>query len=162
MDSDKTEHKIPVTDEIYYAYYQPEWAEKARRSRESRCMISGKNGKTKRCTEDCSKCPHSRSGRPLSLEDIYERTEDTVSPDLRCTDVNSDPAECVVCKEKYAALYKAINNLSEQDHKILTLFMKKYSEAKIAEEVNMSQKGVNKRKQRIFEQLHKELKGIMC
>lgn len=53
-------------------------------------------------------------------------------------------------KELLSALRKELSALEEVDRKIMELFGEGYSEAAIGKEIGMSQKGVNKRKQKIF------------
>lgn len=70
----------------------------------------------------------------------------------------AESAETVVLRRlENEELYEAIASLNERDRTIVALFMEQFSEAKIAARVNMSQRGVGKRKARIFEQLREIL-----
>ena len=142
--------KIPVTEEVYRAYWQPVWAERKRQEREKRCLISDGKGKTKRCMEDCSKCPEQRMGSVLSLdkfaEDGYE-----ISDSL---DMDELVAEKLLLEELSAAL----NELDPINRRIAELYSEGLSERQIAAEVELSQKTINNRKASIFGQLHQRLK----
>ncbi len=142
--------EIPVTEEVYRAYWQPVWAERKRQEREKRCLISDGKGKAKRCMEDCSKCPKQRMGSVLSmdkfLEDGYE-----ISDSL-------DMDELVAEKLLLEKLSAALNELDPVNKRIAELYSEGLSERQIAADVGLSQKTVNNRKASIFGQLHQRLK----
>lgn len=145
--------EIPVTEEVYRAYWQPVWAERKREEREKRCLISNGQGKTKRCMEDCSKCDRQRTGSILSLdkfaEDGYE-----VSSSL-------DMEELVAEKLLLEELAAALSELDPINKRIAELYGEGMSERQISEMVGLSQKAVNKRKVRIFSRLHQHLKDFI-
>ena len=124
--------EIPVTEEVYLAYWQPMGAERKRQEREKRCLISDGKGKTKRCMEDCSKCLEQRMGSVLSLdrfaEDGYE-----ISDSL---DMDELVAEKLLLEELSAAL----NELDPINKRIAELYSEGLSERQIATEVGLSQK----------------------
>ncbi len=61
-------------------------------------------------------------------------------------------------EELLAALRRELAKLEKLDRIILQMAMKGISEAAIGKEVCLSQKGVNKRKHRLLEQLREQLK----
>ena len=61
---------IYVDRHDYNLYMRPIEAEANKKECHSRCIIAGK-----RCMKDCSKCPFTRTGTPLSLELQYEKYE---------------------------------------------------------------------------------------
>ena len=61
-------------------------------------------------------------------------------------------------EELLAALRRELAKLEKLDRIILQMAMSGISEAAIGREVGLSQKGVNKRKHRLLEQLRKQLK----
>ena len=142
--------KIPVTEEVYRAYWQPVWAERKRQEREKRCLISDGKGKTKRCMEDCSKCPEQRMGSVLSLDKFVEDGYE-ISDSL---DMDELVAEKLLLEELSAAL----NELDPINRRIAELYSEGLSERQIAAEVGLSQKTINNRKTSIFGQLHQRLK----
>ena len=137
--------QIAVTEEVYRAYNRPFWAEHKRREREKRCMAE--NGA--RCTKDCSSCKNARSGSTLSLDLL---AHDGLEPTDAC-----DISKLAEKKELYETLYAAIEELEPKDRTIIRLFMCERSEREIAACVGLSQRGVNKRKNRIFQQLRTRL-----
>ncbi len=79
---------VPATEEQYRAYMQDVWREEQQNVRHSRCIVKGLRGGTRRCTADCSQCPHKREGAALSLDQLLEDTGNTVampSPDTSNT-----------------------------------------------------------------------------
>ena len=140
--------QVAVTEEIYLAYMCPVWAEKKRVERGGRCR--DKNGN--RCMEDCRFCHKYRDGRPVSLEQLREVGFDPADP--------ADVQELVEDNLRNEALHTAIDNLTPDNRRIAVLFSIGLSEREIAVQVGLSQKGVNKRKSKIFEQLEKDLENF--
>ena len=68
--------------------------------------------------------------------------------------------ELVEKKELLETLKGELAKLEEIDRTILLLFSKGDSEAAIGAKVGLSQKGVNKRKQRLFQKLREQLKDF--
>lgn len=60
--------KIPVTEEVYRAYYRPVWAEHKREERRRKCRLL--NGT--RCSKKCSECTMMKNGSDLSLDSLDE------------------------------------------------------------------------------------------
>ncbi len=148
------EQQIPVTEESYRAYKRPAWAERKRKEREKRCVISNGKGGTKRCTGDCSKCNKQRTGSVLSLDSLVEESgfepADTV-----------DIAELVADKLLIEQLYLALDKLNPDNRKIMELFSIGKSEREIAVDIGLSQKAINKRKTKLFAQLRERLKDFI-
>lgn len=140
--------QIPVTEEVYRAYKRPEWVEHKRIERSKRCVDS----KGRRCTADCSKCPRARTGSVLSLDKLAED-----GFDVPCgSDVESAIMDAMLLNE----LIHALGELAPDNRKILEMFSNGSTEREIADAVGMSQKGVNKRKTRLLEQLREQLKDF--
>ena len=138
--------KIPVTEEVYRAYKRPMWAEHKRREREKRCI--GENGA--RCTGDCSQCTQQRIGSVLSLDWLEENgygVADTTDLETACID-------SLLLKE----LLTALEEMTPDNRLIMRLFAEGRSERDIATVVGLSQKGVNRRKAKLLEQLRERLK----
>ncbi len=144
--------KIPVTENVYRADKRPDWAERKRKEREKRCAISNGRGGTKRCTDDCSKCDKQRTGSILSLDKFTEEgfeVADTV-----------DIAELVADRLLFEELYAALEELDPDNRRILELFSIGKSEREIAVDIGLSQKTINKRKTKLFDQLREHLKDF--
>lgn len=73
-------------------------------------------------------------------------------------DTSQSIIDNLVKEELYQKMWIAINELGELDQEIVTLFMNGFSERAIAEKVNLSQKVVNKRKNKAFDDLRSKLK----
>lgn len=65
---------VPCTQEQYYAYMRPIWAEMQREERSRRCMVSNGRGGLKRCEGNCSKCEKMKTGSTISLENMKKET----------------------------------------------------------------------------------------
>jgi RNA polymerase sigma factor (sigma-70 family) len=144
--------QIPVTEEVYRAYTQPVWAERKRREREKRCVISNGRGRTKRCTADCSQCNQQRTGSALSLDKLLEdgyEAADTI-------DLSDLVADRLLLEELYAAL----EELDPDNRRIMELFSIGKSEREIAADMGLSQKAISKRKTKLFAQLRERLQDF--
>jgi RNA polymerase sigma factor (sigma-70 family) len=141
--------QIPVTEEIYRAYKRPAWAEHKRKEREKRCRDENGN----RCTGDCSKCDKQRTGSVLSLDKFTEDGFEVADP--------VDIAELVADKLLLEELYAALDELDPDNRRIMELFSIGKSEREIANDIGLSQKTINKRKQKLFAQLRERLKDFI-
>ena len=141
---------IEVTEEIYRAYKQPLWAERKHEEREKRCIISNGKGGTKRCTADCSVCDKQRTGSVLSLDKFTDDGFD-VSDDINIANILLD-------KMLLEELYEALQELDPKNRLIMELFSIGKSEREISANVGLSQKTINKRKTKLFQQLKERLK----
>ncbi|MFP3153327.1 sigma-70 family RNA polymerase sigma factor [Lachnospiraceae bacterium ZAX-1] len=146
--------QIPVSEEVYRAYKQPLWAEHKRKERSKRCQIPNGKGGLKRCEKDCSQCPHARNGSVLSL-DCFE--EDGYFPE----DTTAvDPQQILEDALLLEALWEAVSELEPDNQTIIQLYSEGASEREIAAAVGLSQKGVNKRKTKLFSLLYDKLKDF--
>lgn len=143
------DQKVPVTEEVYQAYMRPLWAEQKRSEREKRCR--DENGT--RCTKDCSYCSKQRSGTAYSLDSFQE-------------DFGFEPAgkidveELVADKLLLDELFDILNELDPSSRRIIELFSIGLPEREIAAKTGLSQKAVNKRKQKLFTYLREKLKNF--
>ena len=86
-----------------------------------------------------------------SLDKMYEETE------YEAADTDSDLEVDVMKKVALDALYQELDKLEELDRIIMEMYSQDHSEAEIGRAIGMSQKGVNKRKQKIFRTLRTSL-----
>lgn len=133
-----------MTPEIKQLY----WRELKAEERRSRCRLE--NGT--RCTESCRNCPRQREGSPLSLDALSEIG-------IEAADVFS-LEDHIIELELLGALKDAVNALCEENQIITRLFSEGATERAIAAEVEMSQKGINIRKDKIICALRKNLKDF--
>jgi RNA polymerase sigma factor (sigma-70 family) len=91
-----------------------------------------------------------RQERPVSLDELYENTEYE-----KASDYNLEAEE--MKKALLVELHKALDELEKIDRLIVDTYSNNKSEAEIGRAIGMSQKGVNKRKHKIFEKLKKYL-----
>lgn len=146
--------QVPVSEEVYRAYKQPLWKEHKRKERSKRCSISNGRGGVKRCDAGCSQCPHDRNGSALSL-DCFE--EDGYFPaDLTAADPQQILEDALLLEE----LWEAVSELEPDNQTIIRLFSEGASEREIADAVGLSQKGVSKRKSKLFALLYERLKDF--
>ena len=125
---------IPATKEQYQEYMRPMWREDKQAQRANK-------------QEDESKM------QPVSLDQLYESTEYEVSDGV---DLETNLTKQEMLKELRAAL----DELEEIDRTIMKMFGDGATEKQIAEVVHLSQKGVNKRKKKVFVHLKTRLKDF--
>lgn len=118
---------VPATKEQYYEYMRPLWAEDKRRQR-----------------QELAASPDKLSA--VSLEELYENTEFEVAD-------TADLEEVVMKKAMLEELHKALDELEEIDRTIAMMYSQGHTEEEIGQVIAMSQRGVNKRKKKLFVKL---------
>lgn len=124
--------EVMVSEEVYRAYKRPIWAEHKRNDRQKLCQISDGKGGLKRCTEDCSKCNHTKEGNVLSLDGLEEAG-------YSVEDRTQDVAEIVAEKMLLEELFKALEELDPNCHRICVLLMEGHSKREIARIMSIPQ-----------------------
>ncbi|WP_270421227.1 sigma-70 family RNA polymerase sigma factor [Acidaminococcus massiliensis] len=140
---------VQVTKEQYEAYMRPEWKEDKRQQR-----LVEKRRKREKAQEERRE-DQSVQGwdTPVSYERLCE-TEYGFPEETRQETLD----EILEKEELMEALRQELAKLEALDRTILQMASNGISEAAIGREVGLSQKGVNKRKQRLLEQLQEQLK----
>jgi RNA polymerase sigma factor (sigma-70 family) len=87
-----------------------------------------------------------RQERPMSLDELYENTEYEQASDYDLEDEEMK-------KALIAELHNALDKLEEIDRIIMDMYSNEKSETEIGQAIGMSQRGVNKRKHKIFQKL---------
>ena len=141
---------IPATKEQYEAYMRPEWKEDKRQQR-----LAEKRKKREQAQEEHREDPSIQGwDTAVSFERLCETEygfpEETGQESLD---------EILEKEELLAALRRELAKLEALDRTILEMFSQGISEAAIGHKVGLSQKGVNKRKHRLLEQLQEQLKA---
>lgn len=121
---------IAATKEQYYEYMRPLWREDKKVQRQSEKRSEGVGD--------------------ISIDTLYDESAFEFADSYNLE-------EEFMKKELLAALRKELSALEEVDRKIMELFGEGYSEAAIGKEIGMCQKGVNKRKHKIFLKLKDKL-----
>ena len=157
---------VEITDEqIYRELMRPIWREEKELERSKKCAVSNEHGKLIRCNGNCSVCPHTKSGTPISIDVMEENggfrsTQDGVHRQQDSATYVPSTEDIVMDAMLLEALWHHIGELSEENQTIITMFSEGASEREIAEAIGMSQKGVNKRKKAIFEVLKNNLQDF--
>jgi hypothetical protein len=64
---------VEIEDELlYHELMRPIWQEEKALQRSKKCAVSNENGKLIRCNDNCSACPHTKSGTPISIDAMEE------------------------------------------------------------------------------------------
>ena len=137
--------QVPVTEEVYRAYMRPMWAEQKRQEREKRCRVNGV-----RCMEDCSQCPHQRTGSVVSLDQL---AEDGFLPADRLADIEEIVAGRIMLED----LLRALDELDPDGKLMCELFGQGMSEREMTQVFGVSRPVIHKRLMRLFEHLRKIL-----
>ena len=157
---------VEITDEqIYRELMRPIWREEKELERSKKCAVSNEHGKLIRCNGNCSVCPHTKSGTPISIDVMEENggfrsTQDGVHRQQDSATYVPSTEDIVMDAMLLEALWHHIGELSEENQTIITMFSEGASEREIAEAIGISQKGVNKRKKAIFEVLKNNLQDF--
>lgn len=89
----------------------------------------------------------------VSLDKLYDKVSYEVSDDTNVEDI-------YMKKFLIAELHKALDELDDIDRIIMDSFSNGGTESEIGKVIGMSQKGVNKRKHRIFEKIRVKLQAF--
>lgn len=139
---------IPATKEQYEAYMRPEWKEDKRQQR-----LAEKRRKREQAQEEHRVDPSVQGwDTAVSFEELHDTGYGFMD------DTRQDTPDAILEKEELLdALHRELAKLEELDQTILQMAMNGSSEAAIGRKVGLSQKGVNKRKHRLLEQLRERL-----
>ena len=146
--------EVSVTEEVYRAYKRSIWAEHKRNDRQKLCQVSDGKGGLKRCTEDCSKCSRTKEGSFLSLDGLEEAgygVED------RAQDVVEIVAEKVLLEE----LFKALEELDPNSHRICKLLMEGCSKREIARIMSIPQSSFEYQFKKLMASLKSRLESFI-
>ena len=148
--------KVPVTKEVFVAYYNDQAKERMQRIRRSRCMVPNGKGGMRLCGKSsCNECPHKRSGGTVSVDYLHDEF------DYEVEDKSENVIEQINKEETASAVRKALSELSEIDRTIAVMTLEEdISEAKVAELLNISQPAVHQRKVKIIGILREKLKDF--
>lgn len=144
--------KIPVTEEVYRAYYRPVWAEHKREERRRKCRLL--NGT--RCSKKCSECTMMKNGSDLSLDSLDEDIGFETQSDY-------DVAGIFEKQELLQRLHTVLDELEDIDREIVKLrYYESKSERAIASIVGFkSHKSVSKRLNKALAFLRDKLKDFI-
>lgn len=139
---------IPATKEQYEAYMRPEWKEDKRQQR-----LAEKRRKREQAQEERRVDPSVQGwDTAVSFEELHDRGYGFME------ETRQDTPDAILEKEELLdALHRELAKLEELDQTILQMAINGSSEAAIGRKVGLSQKGVNKRKHRLLEQLRERL-----
>ena len=146
--------EVTVTEEVYRAYKRPIWAEHKRNDRQKLCQVSDGKGGLKRCTEDCSKCSRTKEGNVLSLDGLEETG---YSVEDRAQDI----AEIVADKMLLEELFKALEELDPNSHRICELLMEGHSKREIARIMSIPQSSFEYQFKKLMASLRRRLENYI-
>ena len=150
------ERNVPVSEKVFKEYYNSIAKERMKRIRRSKCMIDNGKGGLRLCDKSsCGECPHKRSGGTVSLDYLHDEF------DYEVEDKSENVVEQINKEETASAVRKALSELSEIDRTIAIMALQEeFSEAKVAELLNISQPAVHQRKVKIIGTLREKLKDF--
>lgn len=146
--------EVMVTEEVYRAYKRPIWAEHKRNDRQKLCQVSDGKGDLKRCTGNCSKCSRAREGSVLSLDGLEEEG-------YSVEDRSQDVAEIVAEKMLLEELFKSLEELDTNSHRICKLLMEGLSKREIARIMSIPQPSFEYQVKKLMASLRKRLENYI-
>ena len=150
---------IPVSKEYYEMYMRGIHTFRNRQYRQGLCKCPGT--KEYMCDCDCLTCPFYKKDVIVSLDaQIFddEGNEETLMD--RLMDENTlSPEEALLEKDEHESLYKAIDQLCEEDRILIMMTLAEKPQIEIAEALGLKgQSNVAKRKQRALKALREAIK----
>lgn len=152
-------------EQLYHELMRPIWKEEKALQRSKKCAVSNENGKLIRCDGNCSACPHTKSGTPISFEAMadtggFRSTQDGVHRQQNSATYTESTEDIVMDAMLLEELWEHIGELSEENQTIITMFSEGATENEIAQAVGMKQTTVSYRKRQILKGLKKFLQDL--
>ena len=138
---------IPVTEEVYQAYYRPIWRVHDFARRHGQCCISD----WRRCEGDCGLCKYHTIGDGGSIDFLMDEYE------LDIEDTGSNPEDIVGEALRLEELLKELDEIDPDGRRIAELLMDGETDRNIATILGMARSSFSDRKLRICKELKKRL-----
>ena len=138
---------IPVTEEVYQAYYRPIWRVHDYARRHGQCCISD----WRRCEGDCGLCKYHTIGDGGSIDFLLDEYE------LDIEDTGSNPEDIVGEALLLEELLKELDEIDPDGRRIAELLMDGETDRNIATILGMARSSFSDRKLRIRRELKKRL-----
>lgn len=157
---------VYLNKEQYAFMKEEEWATKREYYLQNKCQVSANGGGLKHCTEDCIHykgedriCPcfiRNQNTNIVSLDKLYEENNYEVEDTSQ-----QGTLDTLVYEEKIRIIKEEIDKLEDEvDKMIITLFTESYSERQIAKILGWNQMRVNRRKNKILNELRNKLENF--
>lgn len=161
-----TKQWVPVTEEVYLAYYHPIWRTQKTAQKAGQCFCP--KNKLWLCDGDCAMCEYHAAGNTVSLDAPMENVDgDEFSIIDTIADPNATFADLLVDK---LLLEKLLDELAEQDpegKRICELIMEGSSKTEIADTLQREFGGdwykskAVYREKLVLDRLRKRILGLM-
>ena len=138
---------IPVTEEVYQAYYRPIWRVHDFARRHGQCCLSD----WRKCEGDCAVCRYRTVGDGGSIDMLFDEYE------LEIEDIGSNPEDIVGDALLLEALLKELDEIDPDGRRIAELLMDGETDRNIAQLLGMARSSFSDRKLRIRKELKKRL-----
>ncbi len=139
--------RIPVTEEVYQAYYRPIWRVHDYARRHGQCGISD----WRRCEGDCGLCKHHTTGDGGSIDFLFEEYE------LEFEAEGSNPEDIIGEALLLEELLKELDEIDPDGRRIAELLMDGETDRNIASSLGIARSTFSDRKLRIRKELKKRL-----
>ncbi len=144
---------IPCTEEYYHWHRNEESKERKRRDTESRCMVPSEKFGLVKCRADCSQCPYTRTGFPISIDYMYNNYE------LEFADGSYEAEQEKEAEQHQEDLiWSLVDELEPTDQQIIKLFNEGKTDAAIAGIIKKSRSLVQLRRKQLIEELKEKIK----
>lgn len=148
--------RVPVTEEVYLAYYRPVWRTQKAAQKAGQCFCP--KGKLWLCDGDCAMCEYRAAGNTVSLDAPMENADgDEFSLIDTVEDPTSSFADILVDR---LLLERLLDELAEQDpegKRICELIMEGQSEREAAITLNMARSTFKRRWAAIRDKLARQI-----
>lgn len=138
---------IPVTEEVYKAWYRPIWRTHDFARRHGQCACAD----WRLCEGDCGLCEHKRAGDQVSIEQSQECG-------LQMAAYRADPSEIVESRAAYDALLLALDAIDSNGRKIAQMLLEGVDDRTAAEMLGLPRSTYSDKKLRIRRELEKQKK----
>lgn len=145
--------RVNVSEEVYRAYKNPQWAEKRKAQRHSRC----RNGKGVMCRDNCETCPYFRANGKTNGSDLSSDMQKELSGQ-EIADVSPGPEEMLLKKELIRRLHEVLDTLDAADRLIVRVMEKEAKYRQVIAELDLTLEQFKYRKKQLKQYLFDALK----
>lgn len=136
---------VPVTKEVYEAYYQPNWRTYDFMRRHDQCTQNNWWS----CGGDCGSCDYQLGGDSVSFEYLRENADFEIGVS------NNDPANIVAGKMLVEDALAVADQIVSNGRCILELFLENKTDREMADILGIPRSTCNERKMKLFQELRK-------
>lgn len=148
--------KIPVSEELYLAYYRPLWRERSYARARGICTQED----FRRCCYDCGSCRYNRGHATPSLDDLCDEYGDFMTSQLPDAPYNPDLIDEIATELAIQVIHERLDKLCAEDKAICDSILNGLTEREAAEQLGMAKTSYRRKKEALLQRLRKDWEDL--